>query len=328
MATDFLDTLFSKEYIKATTKVKEGKEAQTKGLIFIENEADQAFWEKLLGKKHLSRYDFSMASGPGMDDNFTRGKKRFYKNLERANEYAIFAIDADFAQFTPNRDKYHAEILKNKHVIHTNVYSKESVLFCIDNLNQAIEKYRHQHAHGQTFTSFIEVYSNTIYRPLINFLFSFNEKIETLNEEEFHKVITPDPDTFITGDWSTLEESVSDFMKHNDYSSHKRFEEFIESTKAFGLNNDTAYQYISGHHLEKKIIKDALNSLKKKIIAEFIDTLEKGGVSSRIIHERRKEIENHFRLKCCFPTLIEQSTSHLNGDVHKLISSQFSNMLS
>ena len=160
MAGEFLDMLFDEEFIEATSIVKHGKDVPTKGHIFIENEADELFWIELFGPDIMKNYEISMCSGPNAVEDCKRGKQRFYKNFKYANRLAIFAIDADFAHLTPNRHHLNKEISDNAFIVHTMVYSKESIRYCIDNLNCAIKRYRYNTLHSYSFDEYLITYSN------------------------------------------------------------------------------------------------------------------------------------------------------------------------
>ncbi|TQP68717.1 DUF4435 domain-containing protein [Vibrio cholerae] len=328
MAGDFLDTLFNEDFLEASSAISNGKEEQPKGYIFIENEADTEFWQVLFGEDIMLRYEISLASGPDSVDEGHRGKQRFYKNFKFANRLAVFAIDADFAHLTPDRCKEHYFICNNDFIIHTIVYSKENVRYCLPNLNDALRCYKYNKVHSYSFDDYLLTYSRIIYVPLLHYLYSLNKGTEKISEGNFHAKMTPHNSTFISGDWSSLKEAVSLFMEDNNCSSKEDFDEFVESTKVFGLTQDNAFQYINGHHLENRIIKDALEAIGNALSSEILDKLIQSGASKKVVTDKKSEISNHLKNRCSFKTLIDQRNHHLSSEIYALINQQFSVLVS
>ncbi|MGR3962742.1 DUF4435 domain-containing protein [Vibrio lentus] len=306
-----LEYLVDPDYIKAHGIVK--YQNAERGFIYIENEKDISFWELFFGPDILKNYEFNMASGPGAEDDSTRGKKRFEDLLKKANKLAIFAIDADFDHFTPSRFPKCKEICDNKFVIHTYGYSKESYLNSPSVLNDCLSKYAFYKPTGLVFCDFLRSYSNSIYSVLIKYLYLLNTNPAFSDERVFHDAITPRYDTLFKMYFES---------DHSDFNNNlQRYEATLDAAlqgidltdhfamcESYNLTHDTAYQYINGHVLEDKIIDCIVNEIRQRLSIEALESFKNSGANPQDINNRKKEISNFFKNERNFSTM--RSTSN------------------
>ncbi|PSV38596.1 DUF4435 domain-containing protein [Photobacterium sp. GB-210] len=306
-----LDYLVDPDYIKAHGIFK--YQNQERGFIYIENEKDISFWELFFGPEILKNYEFNMASGPGAEDDSTRGKKRFEDLLKKANKLAVFAVDADFDHLTPNRFPKCKEICDNKFVIHTYGYSKESYLNSASVLNDCLSKYAFYKPSGLVFCEFLRSYSNSIYDVLVKYLYLLNTNPEFSNEKVFHDAITPRHDILFqmyfesnyaefNATLQTYEAKLDDALKEINLDAH------FSMCKSYNLTPDTAYQYINGHVLENRIIDCIVNEIRRRLSVEELHNFKNSGATGKDINNRKNEISNFFKNERNFSTM--RSTSN------------------
>ncbi|WP_372430336.1 DUF4435 domain-containing protein [Vibrio alginolyticus] len=312
----FSDYLTSPEYIKAHGLIRHGD--SDKGFIFIENEKDISFWKLFFGNEILKKYEFNMASGPNNEVNGTRGKPRFESLLESANSLAIFAIDSDFDHLTPDRYEHCFHLVNNKFVIHTYGYGKESYLNCKEVLNDCMEGYYFYKPNSHTFCEFLTNYSKIIYLPLIKFLYLLNENKVDHSEKDFHKKITPSREAlfsmYFDANYEAFTDQVTKYEAHLDtLLGTVKLNDYIKMCESYCLTEETAYQYINGHRLEKNIINEVVVEIKNRIQQDELNTFIQNGGKGQAIQDRRNELNTHFSERVNFHTLKNCSKSWLDN---------------
>nr|QWL75355.1 DUF4435 domain-containing protein [Aeromonas hydrophila] len=269
MSSDFLSMLFSKSYISALSIVENGKDAPIQGYIFVENEMDAHFWSKMLPKNVMSSYSFSTGSGDGSVQSGVRGITRFFKNLDKANELSIFAIDADHYFFKKNIVPEYKEIVENDFIIHTYGYSKESLQNSVENLIDCLDNFKFFHNSDFDFSIFLTRLSNNLYEPFLRFAYTISKNVPPFSEDEFYKFITPNaqlPFDESEYSWGQFALEMDNLIKAIVVDDEHEFMTFIESTVSIGLNKDNVYLFINGHVLENNIINPIISEIKSLLI--------------------------------------------------------------
>ncbi|MEG3756022.1 DUF4435 domain-containing protein [Psychromonas arctica] len=327
MPNKSLDYGFNSKYIAGYVKFKHGLNSKVQGVIYIENEKDKAFWSTYLGEEIVSRYTFSMASGPDCEETPIRGKCRFEPYLSGASKEVVFAIDADFDFLTPDRNDKCKKICESPYIIHTYGYSKESFTNSYNVIDACLEQYHYFNAHEYRIKDFIENYSKRIYSCVVKYLFLLNIDQVPLNDSEFYNIIIYADcySLYFKDEWDSFDNELN--ALNNKFSNvlvalGASTNEFETKLNECGLIETTVYQYISGHKLEDQIIKPIINSIKSALIKEGRESYINSGARGKEISNRQQELVNHFKDNVNFHTLKCSSEAWLDNHLYAISKAQ------
>lgn len=314
----FEGIMYSSDYTAAFLAIKNLTEKTSKSaFVYIENEKDRSFWIDFFGEDALKHYEFNMASGPGSDDDGSRGKARFERNFSRASQGVIFAIDADFDPLTPNRNGKCSMVRSSEYIIHTYGYSKESITLSAINIDAALSRFSYYIECSYRVNDFLQKYSRLIYDCLVKFLYLLDRGEAPVDEEEFHRSVIPgDVEApFFKGDWSGFSgglDFLSGIFAGRDFEG---IEEYRSDISQFGLLEDTAYQFISGHEFENKIIRPIIRLIQADLERKEINRL-KGMVTGQQLSDKINEMRKHFNECVPFNALINSLTNWREDGVY------------
>lgn len=317
--SDFLDYLTNPSFIKATGKIKIGKEEF--GYIYIENEQDKSFWELFFGSDIISNYEFNVSGNPESMTCGTRGKVRFDSLLKSANKHSVFALDSDIDHFTIGRFDRCNEIIENPFVIHTYGYGKESYTNSFVVLDKCLHSYSFYIKNTYNFKTFLESYSSLIYNVYIKFIYLLNEN-KLANEGDFNQKIIPTSvqlkDMFFLNDYASFKVSITSYEQEldeiigdNDYLTQADY------FNRFGLCSTNVYQFINGHNLEDRIINPIVNEIKCKLIKAEMKSYKGEGATGEMLKNRSGEVKNHFENNVKFSTIKTLSIEFSNCTLFK-----------
>ncbi|MCX2768988.1 DUF4435 domain-containing protein [Pseudoalteromonas sp. B530] len=323
---DFANYLFDQDYLKSRASYSENFSSR---LIFIENEKDQHFWTVIMGKELCKDFEFSMANGPGCSDNTSeRGKFRFEDYYHKANENACFAVDSDFDHLTPNKAPRHNHLINNQFVFHTFVYSKESVINCIKNIENCINDYYYTEKSDFCIEHALTYISNVIKDIFICYIFLSDKSCVPYKDSVFHETVIPNikemEEIFIQGKSTDYEQRINDsHMELERIANNEDKIKTLDLLKLHGFNGSNCYLFINGHVLENRIIKPIQMKIKSKLINVEIEKIKEQGFNGTQLQDKIKEIKNSFESECKFETLRRISNEFMSENVAKLIVSQF-----
>lgn len=299
----------------------------SKGICYVEDEADVTFWEDYFKFFNVEGYDIR----PVVSNlnQHRRGKDNLEKMFSSLHMKAIVALDSDYDYLCPNgRGEISRQLNNNKYVLQTFYYSRESYNYRILKLNLILKRIRYTYNHNFNIDDFIIDYSKLCFKALLPVLFIIDRNINVSyegyqvskktiknilrikNKEKF----TDENFKINTNVLRKLEIKINDFISNfleqidiDDYESYKKD---IINIKLFELDS---YQYISGHLLESNLnnlcehlIKLLMYKESKKIVQEC------SGISpaskKEHIDNQINKMKSHFRNRCSYLTLLHDTT--------------------
>lgn len=302
-----------------------------KGLIYIENERDAAFWEEIIEATNPNCYDIkrSVLEGSGK-----RGKRSLEKLYGTANKYAVIAIDADFDYLCPNKSDV-SSLLSNRYILHTFSYSRESVICNKETINDTIKRIRLYQKSNFNIDAVLSKYSSICHKVLSPYLFLLNKRDEAASESCFHKPLTisvSKENPLFTTDFSfnfkildEMEVCALDrldfYMKEIDSKGlGDEYIKFQEDLSVLGLNEKNAYRYISGHLLYDNIVSPILKHLKNALMSIEIEHVKAANNGkAKAIKDGIEGVRNHFSNKCSFTSLMDNCNKTQSDDIYLLI---------
>lgn len=290
-----------------------------KGLIYIENERDCAFWEEIIESVIPNKYEVKRSI---IDGDPSRGKRGLEKLYSSANENALIAIDSDFDYPCPDRSSYSKNI-NGKYILHTHSYSRESVICNAASINDTIKKIRLYESSNFDISEPLDAYSTICYKSLIPFLFLMNGRHSIANESEFHSdlVITESSEVkYLNVDggfnYAILEEIKSKAENRKKYYEkyisdsglQSHYNDFIESMNRIEISKSSAYRYISGHQLYDNFIIPLIKKIRSRLISLETDKVREDMLGNPLgIRDAVRGVNNHFDSNCSATTLLNNS---------------------
>ncbi|ELJ8644988.1 hypothetical protein ACSL9B_000122 [Vibrio cholerae] len=303
--SDMEEYLFDEDYI-ATYGLMNYSNADF-GFIYIETERDKDFWENFFGYDILKNYEINYSYKGSISNGGIRGKIRYKNNFKHANKRALIAIDSDFDHVTPNRFEYCKDLLNNPFVIHTFAYTKENIINSIEVIDDCLKKYHFCIPCRYRFNDFLSNYSSLIHDVFIKFVSTLDLGLNSDESILYEMVIPSDKELdqmFFDSNYTSFSEKLDLYKKELDkLLSGFNYKHVVDGFEEFGMNKSNVYQFIGGHHLERRIIDVIVVKIRRKLHKEAMDAFKAEGAKGDMLENRNKEISNHFEEMIRFSTL-------------------------
>ena len=326
---DFQSYFTNTNYISAYNANKEGnKKAADKGLVFVEDDTDQFFWEKFINLYYPNQYNVqaSIKDRPG-----ERGKRALEQLYDSANEKVLIAIDSDYDFICPNY-KYGYHLHQNKYILHTFGFSRESALLEKESLNNFFQSIKFTITHNINILSFVEKFSIIVFKALAIFSNEINnENKNGLIEKDFHRCFNILDQKIVKDDLS-LDESLLIRVEHNLHSFFSNLEytdEKISDSESylnsFDINLQNAYRFISGHTFYDLIITIhmQLTSVLYRLELEKI----KDNYQGIAIQQRKSQLREYFSKQFSIETFCHNYPINENDEIHKKIADKVASII-
>jgi|GEM_PF-6005795 len=296
--TDFIKYLTNSNFIGAYNANKEGnKDAAEKGLVYIEDDSDQVFWEKFINFYFPNQYNIqaSIKDRPGV-----RGKRALEELYSDANEKVLIAVDSDYDLICPDLNPQYSKFVRNnKFILSTFGFSRESALLNKNYLIHFFNSIKYTISHNINIGSFLEKLSLLIFKGLVFFSNELNSGNQFgFIESEFHNCFNILDQKIVKDDLS-LDEDVLEIIKNNidnyfsklNYSEkvHRAAEDYLIN---LGVNSDNAYRFICGHtiyNLIHKIHEQLTNALFNLEVKKIAHTFH-----GKAISQRKEQLKQQF----------------------------------
>lgn len=326
MSNSFSDYLFDQDFIRSRSIIM-SNDARSR-LMYVENELDISFWKKILGIELSNIYEFNTSyDGPGSSETSARGKFRFEKFYEKANLYAVFAVDSDFDHLTPNKSNRHQHLLTNPFILHTYGYNKESLTNCLENLTHCLDEFYYTERADIDIRYFFEQYSNCIKDFLIKYICLVNKGTAPYDEKVFHSKIIPNEgfikEVLHDKQWQEFQNSMNDMSNELEpLLEDCNLEDTKELFLKHGLEENNAYLFMNGHKLQKNVVAIVIKEVKHYLRTKEIEKIKQNGFSGKRLGDKMLEIDNHFKENCKFEVIRYTSDKFLNDDFMNRIKEQ------
>lgn len=321
--SDFQSYLTNGNFISAYLANKEGnKNSAQKGLVYIEDDSDQVFWEKFVNSHFPNQYNVQASI---KDRPSQRGKRALEKLYEGANEKVLIAVDSDYDLICPTANPEYSQFLtNNRFIIHTYGFSRESALLDKHYINLFFKSIKHTIQHNADIESFLNKFSYIAFQGLVFFSNELNSG-NTLGfiESDFHNCFHILEKKIVKDDLS-LDENILDIIENNlcayfhqlQYTDEQiaKAESYLH---AFNINSDNAYRYISGHtvyDLISKIHEQLTDIIYKKEVDKI-----KANFSGKAIGERISQLSSSFPKQFPLEAFCHSYPINQNDEIHQKI---------
>lgn len=328
--TDFTSYLTNSAYIGAYNANKEGnKDSAQKGLVYIEDDSDQVFWEKFIYSHFPNKYNVQ-ASIKNRPDQ--RGKRALEKLYQGANEKVLIAVDSDYDLICPLSNPVYSYFLKsNKFIIHTFGFSRESALLEKESLHNFFKSIKYTIEHNVNISSFLNKFSQISFEGLVFFSNELNSgNIFNLIESDFHACFNILGHKIVKDDLSLdenllniIEVNLKSYFQQLKYNS-KQIAQAEDYLKNLNISPENAYRFISGHivyDLILKIHEQLIDILYEKEIEHI-----KNSFSGDAIGQRISQIKKSFPKLFPLEAFCHHYPINNEDEIHQMISNKVANI--
>lgn len=313
--SDLTDILRKSEFIKIYTGMESS--GPQKGIIRIEDASDRLFWKKIVNAVCPGQYDIKPFSRPGSE-----GKRKLEHEYDHLHKDYLVAVDSDYDYLCPERNNYSAKLNKNKFILHTFCYSRESFVHTpevIEDLTDSI------HFHIKTYSQIQMAlcrFSACVYEALLLFSWLHNRDQNRFKESDFNMCFHLPAGLLLLDEDLNVNEAAFEQLNSSVKNYTDTYNKYVEDTESFnqhvkylnhrGINTDSALFFINGHYLLDGIFKPVLELLIRKsrrndnewVELNYPDNEKRG---------RKNQIRNHYEQNCNASQLIYRCESYITS---------------
>ena len=266
MATSLRDNLTS-AYLDAAHHMGP-KKARRRIVAYVESYDDVAFWRTLLSEFEDDEHYFQVMLPSAT--SLAKGKKMVLMNTLNTAELGhslIACVDSDYDFLLQGATGMSRKINSNPYIFQTYGYAIESYLCYADSLHEVCVQATLNDRHIVDFPAFLTRYSQIVY-PLFlwNIWFYRRHDAHTFPMYDFN-ACTRLQEVNIRHPYRCLEavqrmvDNKLQELRRRFPDSVKKVQELGEKLRPLGLEPDTTYLYIQGHHLMDGVVMKLLTPI-------------------------------------------------------------------
>lgn len=266
MATSLRDNLTS-AYLDAAHRMGP-KKARRRIVAYVESYDDVAFWRTLLSEFEDDEHYFQVMLPSAT--SLAKGKKMVLMNTLNTAELGhslIACVDSDYDFLLQGATGMSRKINSNPYIFQTYGYAIESYLCYADSLHEVCVQATLNDRHIVDFPAFLTRYSQIVY-PLFlwNIWFYRRHDAHTFPMYDFN-ACTRLQEVNIRHPYRCLEavqrmvDNKLQELRRRFPDSVKKVQELGEKLRPLGLEPDTTYLYIQGHHLMDGVVMKLLTPI-------------------------------------------------------------------
>lgn len=263
VATSLRDNLTS-AYLDAAHRMR-SKKARRRIVAYVESYDDVAFWRTLLSEfENEERYFQVMLPSA---TSLAKGKKMVLMNTLNTRELGhslIACVDSDYDFLLQGSTNVSKRINSNPYIFQTYGYAIENYLCYAESLHEVCVQATLNDRHVVDFPKFLVRYSQIVY-PLFlwNVWFYRQHDTHTFPMYDFNActrlqdVNIRQPYRSLDGVERSVKAKLKELEKHFP-ADVERVERLGKELRDLGLEPDTTYLYIQGHHLMDGVVMKLL----------------------------------------------------------------------
>lgn len=280
------------QYAQTYAMMKSGKQ-KSKGVIFIEDISDKAFWEKIATQHIVQLYSENGKAITGKS-----------KLLEICSVNQLIAIDSDFDFICPNHRAESALCSKKKDfILQTYAHGRENLIFSPECLHEILaNKFQlYVDNHVNNILEIFQKLSAIWFEPYRKFLFLMNQKdTQAIEHKDWIERIKfqnkESQDIALKTDFSAYQQRIQqlDDDLYQKVSNQEEYQPFCEQLKQKDYTPETVCYFIRCHDFEEQFVLPIM----QMICSERIKT-EMGLIASNYpaneVKNRKEQLKNHFQ---------------------------------
>lgn len=305
--SETMDFLLRGKFINVYTKM-ESSDVE-KGIIYVEDASDFAFWSKVLKEVCPNRYDIKTYS------NGKQGKRVLEKEYSRLHKELLVAVDSDFDYVCPERNEFSLQLNNNPFILHTVYYSRESYILLPESLDDLTDSITFSDKVESEIHQAMERYSALAFEALKVFSFLHNKNQTQFSETDFSQCLKLPPNTSLLNEsmmmdeeiFSTLSCSVNAYVQQLSafIDDNEGYQRHVDSLEVRNITPDKALLFVDGHDIMDFIVRPLMVSMIKTVKGKELNKVVEN-YPSGMVKERKNQVHNHFNKKCNLDTLLYQ----------------------
>lgn len=297
MATSLRDNLTS-AYLDAAHRMK-SKKARRRIVAYVESYDDVAFWRTLLSEFEDDEHYFQVMLPSAT--SLAKGKKMVLMNTLNTAELGhslIACVDSDYDFLLQGATGVSRKINSSPYIFQTYGYAIESYLCYADSLHEVCVQATLNDRHVVDFHAFLSRYSQIIY-PLFlwNVWFYRKHDMHTFPMYDFNactrlqEVNIRHPYRSLDVVKQAVERKLRELRRR--FPDHEeRVRQLGEKLRPLGLEPDTTYLYIQGHHLMDSVVMKLLTPICTLLRREREQEIKRLAEHSEQFHNELTGYEN------------------------------------
>ncbi len=297
------------QYAQTYAKMKSGKQ-KNKGVIFIEDISDKAFWEKIATQHIVQLYSENGKAITGKS-----------KLLKICSSNQLIAVDSDFDWVCPNhRDESALCSAKKDFILQTYAHGRENLVLSPDYLHDVLNQHFKLYLdnHDNRIQEIVQKLAECWFEPYLKFLFLMNHQFAGFTHDDWMKAIIfqgkESQEIALHLNFTQYQKRLSELDNQlNQYIENKQdYQNFCEDLANLGFETQRVYGFIRCHDWESQFVLPILKHICKARMERekaHIDQFYQNNPT--LISDRKKQIANYFEENNYLPTVLNlQFDSH------------------
>lgn len=247
-------------YLGAANKLSPRKHRR-RIIAYVESYDDIAFWRTLL-YEHENEERYFQIMLPS-NRSLTKGKKMVLMNAlnnKGLGEHLIACVDSDYDYLLQQSTKQSRQVNNNPFVLQTYTYAIENFQCYAESLHEVCVQATLNDRQIIDFSAFMKSYSQIVY-PLFLWHIWFVKNGQTdlfpmhhlADCTSIHEIDIYNPLPTLQSIERRVKNKLTKFQKRF-YMQAPQVEEFGKELEPLGLNPDTTYLYMQGHHIFENVV--------------------------------------------------------------------------
>lgn len=281
------------QYAQTYAKMKSGKQ-KNKGVIFIEDISDKAFWEKIATQHIVQLYSENGQAITGKS-----------KLLQICSSNQLIAVDSDFDWVCPNhRDESALCSTKKDFILQTYAHSRENLVLSPEYLHDVLNQNFKVHLdnHENRIQEIMQKLAECWFEPYRKFLFLMNHQFAELTHDDWINATIfqgkESQEIALQLDFTKYQERLLDLDKHlnqkiTNQNQQQNYQKFCADLTNLGFDTQHVYGFIRGHDWEDKFVFKIISEIySQRIKTEMM--YAKQNFQDAELKNKREQIHEKF----------------------------------
>lgn len=288
------------QYAQTLAKMKSGKQ-KNKGVIFIEDISDKAFWEKIATQHIVQLYSENGQPITGKS-----------KLLKICSSNQLIAVDSDFDWVCPNHhDESALCSAKKDFILQTYAHGRENLVLSPDYLHDVLNQHFKLYLdnHDNRIQEIVQKLAECWFEPYRKFLFLKDNGFSQFTHKHWIKHITfkgkESQEIALKLNFEKYEQRLLELDNHlNQYiTNEQNYQEFCEHLTKQGFSKQRVYGFIQCHSWKDKFVFPIIEMICSQRIKTEMRSIG-NYFQGKELSNRRGQINKHFKENCGIQTIL------------------------
>ena len=287
------------QYAQTLAKMKSGKQ-KNKGVIFIEDISDKAFWEKIATQHIVQLYSENGQSITGKS-----------KLLKICSSNQLIAVDSDFDWVCPNHRTESALCSEKKDfILQTYAHGRENLVLSPDYLHDVLNQHFKLYLdnHDNRIQEIVHKLADCWVEPYRKFLFLMNNQFDKFTHDDWINAIIfqgkESQEIALDLNFTQYQKRLSELDNQlNQYIENQQdYKQFCENLANLGFETQRVYGFIRCHDWEENFVFPIIEMICSNRIKKEMDNVSH--LFQDELKSRKEQINHHFKKNCGIQTIL------------------------